>query len=139
MSRQESPLGYRGTLAVVQFQGKAAYVQFNTIQETRWLIWAHDALREDSARTISLAQWGGYARAVSEYLYGLDQKWPNATSPKAGTFGLPDTMDFFPPIPSPVMSSNEEYLALFKSHSAINIDFARGIEAFYPADSLVRR
>jgi len=138
MGRQEPPLGYRGILAVVQFQGKTAYIQFNTIQETRWLIWAHDALFQDSSRTISLAQWGGYARAVSEYLYGLDQKWPALTAPKAGTFGLPDSMDFYPPIPSPVIASMEEYDGLLRSHNAITTAFARGIEAFYPSDSLVK-
>lgn len=138
MARQETPLGYRGILAVVVFQGKTAYVQFNTIQETRWLIWAHDALRQDSARTISPDQWAGYARAMSEYLYAVDQNWPDNTSPKAGSFGLPDTMDFFPPLPEPAITPYQNYLNLFAPHTAITTDFARGINAFYPADSLLK-
>lgn len=138
MARDEMPYGYRGVMAVVSFNGKTAYLQLLTLNQTRWLIWAHDILSSDPNRQVSLEQWGGLARAASEHFYAIDQRWSDPPLPMPKLFGLPDSLGIYR-FPNAAGISRRELDDLLRKGGTIQSDFAMGITAFYASDSLFDR
>jgi hypothetical protein len=132
----DAPEGYRGVLLRVEWQGMSKLVQLNTVNQTRWLIWAHDFL-EKGGKKIPIEKFGGYARVVSDHLYTLDRGWDATSEPKAVDHGLPAKLDIYLQPPDYVIAGYDNYKAYLKQHAGISTDFARGILSFVPTDSLL--
>jgi hypothetical protein len=131
------PAGYRGAFVRFRWQGKSCLVQLNTVQQTRWLIWAHNVLKKDDP-TIPREKLDLYARALSDHLYAVDRKWEFIPEPKAADFGLPERYDIYCKPPDSVIPGYEDYRNFLRRHAGINTEFARGILSFVPTDSLLR-
>ncbi len=125
--------GYRGVLAVYTNNGEEKVIQLNTVNQTRWLIW-RVATSHTSGNENSYYQ---YSIAVSDYLYAVDSGQEDAKEPRASSFGLPQNLDFYPPRPEYVIEGYANYKEFLYRHREIITDFARGIEAFIPTDSLL--
>jgi hypothetical protein len=131
--KREHPPGYRGVLAEV---GAGHIVQFLTVQQLRWLIWARYALfvAPDSVNQEALDR---YAIAVSDYLYDIEMGVENGLSPVAVDYGLPEELDLYAPAPDYVIQGYANYKAFLNQYRAIHTDYARGIVSFIPGDSLL--
>lgn len=130
---REAPEGFRG--ALILWSDREIPVVLVTIAQTRWLIWAHDLmvgthLAQDGKRTRP------YARAVSDYLYAIDLGLPDPALKSAVEFGLPEAVDLYATDPPYVIEGYENYKSALHAHAAIRADFADGILAFLPTDSL---
>jgi len=133
--RKTGPAGFRGVTAMLEYGGRYNLIQLNTVNQTRWLIWFLDAERSimrDDRRTFD-----EHATAVSDYLYAIDQGQLDAPEPKAADFGLAEELDFYAPPPDYVIQGYQNYKDYLYGHSEIVTDFARGITAFIPTDSLL--
>jgi len=130
------PPGFRGAVAIVHRPSGEKTVLFNTVNQTRWLIWLRRVRRGDiqSANPVAFER---YALAVSDYLYAIDRDQLDALEPKSVEFGLPEKSDLYAPRPDYIIEGYQNYKDFLYRHSAINTDFARGIIAFIPTDSLL--
>lgn len=128
--------GYRGFLATILWNGQLVTVQVNTIHQTRWLIWAKANLG-DNVDESEMASRSEYSIMISDYFHALDQGNPNASPPGAVDFGLGESVDLFAPPPEYVIEGYDNYMDYLHSYSSITADFARGIVAFVPSDSLL--
>lgn len=135
-ARSKSPPGYRGALLQVEWRNESVALQLNTVQQTRWLIWAGEAFfSEDASLDTKTAR--EYMLAVSDYLYAVDTGNGEAEEPEASAFGLPETVDLYAPPPDYVIQGYRNYLNFLNDHKEIKTDFARGVVAFIPTDSLL--
>lgn len=135
--RLDFPVGYRGLLVFVDWNDERYLLQCNTWQQTRWLIWVKDIL-EGKDNTIAVMPLEAYSREVSDYLYKIDRGWDDISIKKSSEFGLFDTLDFYREPPDYVIDGYQNYRDFLASHAAIHTDYAKGILAFVPADSLRR-
>ncbi len=131
------PAGYRGAFVRFRWQGKSYLVQFNTVQQTRWLIWAQNILKKADP-TIPPEKLDLYARALSDHFYAIDRKWEFIPEPKAADFALPERYDIYCKPPDYVIPGYENYRNFLRRHAGINTEFARGILSFVPTDSLLQ-
>jgi hypothetical protein len=135
-ARSDKPDGYRGAIASMIWQGEEIAVQLNTIQQTRWLVWARETLL-DEGLDVNRKRLRRYAEEVSDYLYRIDTGYVDAPAPQASEFDLPETVDFYAPPPPYVIEGYENYKAFLHEHAGISTEFAHGVLAFMPNDSLL--
>jgi hypothetical protein len=136
-SRQARPAGYRGALVVARIDDTDHIIQLLTIQQLRWLIWAKPYL-DGAGLDNEGGQRSKYFIAVSDYLYAIDDGDFGAVPPKAVDYGLDPSMDFYAEPPDYVIEGYDNYKNFLARHAAIHTDFANGVEAFIPGDSLLR-
>lgn len=128
--------GYRGIIAALAWEGSTRILQLCTLQQTRWLIWARKLMRRYRL-DLTEGSLASYARATSEYLSAIDHGDSTASEPRAADFGLPDSVDFYAPPPDYVIAGYQHYKDFLHGHAGIRTDFAHGILAFVPTDSLL--
>lgn len=134
--RQDYPLGYRGAILQVSRQNQNHLLQVNTVGQTRWLLWARDILAGDD-RTIAPAPLNAYSLFVADHLYAVDRRWDELERKKAADYGVLDTFDLYREPPDYVISGYHNYKNFIARHAGISTDFASGIVAFIPNDSLL--
>jgi hypothetical protein len=115
------PAGYRGAFVRFRWRGRNCLVQFNTVQQTRWLIRAQNILKKADP-TIPPEKLDLYARALSDHFYAVDRKWDFIPEPKAADFALPERYDIYCKPPDYVIPGYENYRIL----------------SFVPTDSLLQ-
>ena len=136
-ARRGNWYGYRGVMAEYESpHSPTTSVQFFTIQQLRWLAWAHEH-NFNQGNTASQSDLRQYAGAVSDHLYAIDQGTFDAPEPKAVDFGLPATDDLYADPPPYVIEGYQNYKDYLATHADIKTDFASGILAFIPGDSLL--
>jgi len=135
-ARSSDPDGYRGAIASMNWQGNEFKVQLNTVQQTRWLIWAQETLLNENL-DVNRKRLRRYAEAVSDYLYEIDRGNRDAEAPQASEFDLPSNVDLYAPPPPYVIEGYENYKAFLHDHASISTEFAHGVLAFMPNDSLL--
>ncbi len=135
--RLDFPVGYRGALLYITWQGDTYLLQCNTIQQTRWLIWVKGILAGKD-NTIAVMPLEAYSREVSDYFYGTDRGWNDIKIKNAVEFGLFDTLDFNREVPEYVIEGYQNYKNYLRRHAAVYTGFASGILAFVPSDSLLK-
>ncbi|MEZ5359772.1 MAG: hypothetical protein R3F48_13215 [Candidatus Zixiibacteriota bacterium] len=133
--RLDFPVGFRGLLVFIDWSGKRYLLECNTWQQTRWLIWVKGIL-EGKDNTIEMMPLEAYSREVSDYLYHMDRGWDDIRLKKSTEFGLFDTLDFYRDPPDYVISGYQNYKIFLADHAAIHTDYAKGLLAFVPSDSL---
>ena len=106
-----------------------------TVQQLRFLIWAADLVSLDPTMAED-ENFQSYSNAVLAYLRsggaGLPRKGLVATD-----HGLPQAVDFYAKKPDYVINGYDNYKAFLYRHSEIKTNFAHGIVAFIPTDSLL--
>lgn len=107
------------------------FVRFETPQQDRFAIW----LAAQPSPFTEETQF--YAREVSNYLNAVAIGDSAAKAPEAAGFRLPQTADFYAKPPPYTIDGYQNYLDFLYRHAAINTDFARGVTAFIPSDSLL--
>ncbi|MBD3298667.1 MAG: hypothetical protein GF341_08440 [candidate division Zixibacteria bacterium] len=137
-SRGGDESGYRGVTADLRWDGQNWPVQLNTINQTRWLIWAQETMYSAAADDLDEGDLEDYAEDVSDYLYAIDQGDLNAVEPQPEDHDLPSRVGVYEPPPDYVIEGYQNYKDYLHSHAAIATDFAKGILAFIPGDSLER-
>lgn len=128
--------GYRGIIAALAWEGSTRILQLSTVQQTRWLIWARKLMRQFRL-DLTEGSLASYAQAASAYLSAVDHGDSTATAPRAADFGLPDSVDFYAPPPDYVIAGYQQYKDFLHDHAGIRTEFASGILAFVPTDSLL--
>ena len=110
-------------------------VAFLTPQQLRFRIW------DQSAAALGIAEnderYWRYRVAVADYLHEIDLGHVEVDAPPATEFGLPETADIYAPRPDYVIEGYDNYKAFLLSHGDIYTDFAKGVAAFIPGDSLL--
>ncbi|MBD3258467.1 hypothetical protein GF377_08535 [candidate division GN15 bacterium] len=101
-----------------------------TLQQLRGIIWASWQVDPFSG------EMQPYTQAVQTYFAQIDLGNLEASPPRAVDFGLPESVDLFAEPPDYVIPGYENYQNFLHSHAAINVDFASGILALVPSDSL---
>jgi hypothetical protein len=134
--RKKKPAGFRGIEATIVLNGNNRTVCFLTTQQHRFLLWYHKAFEKDAPR-ISGQRLLPYARQVSDYLLAIDLDSLDAPEPKAEDNRLPESLDLYPTPPAYVIEGYDNYMDYLFSHRQVKTDFARGILAFIPTDSLI--
>ncbi len=124
-ARNKKPAGYRGAIAILVRDGREITIEFNTVQQTRWLIWAQNSLFGPGK--LDKKKLDRYSLAVSDYLYAIDQGNIDAPEPKANEFDLPESVDLYAPPPPYVIEGYEAYKEFLHDHAGISTDFAEGI------------
>lgn len=126
--------GYRGSLISITRDGHENLVQYLTLQQLRFLIWAkqHLGSKDILDKTLKL---GKYAVAVSDYLYQIDLGYLDTPEPKAVDFGLDEKYDLYAPAPDYVISGYQNYKDYLKSHAEIITSNLSEILAFVPTAS----
>ncbi len=129
-------VGYRGILVTVDFDGRRVTVQMQTTNQIRWLVWAQRFLGNKTLKVHrpSLAR---YAAEVGDYLYAVDTGAVNAMAPSAADHNLPPELDIYAEPPDYVIAGYQNYLDFLYTYRPIYTEFASGIEAFIPSDSLM--
>ncbi|UCD63486.1 MAG: hypothetical protein JSW34_12170 [Candidatus Zixiibacteriota bacterium] len=133
----DEPIGYRGILLKMELGGMPVTIQLSTVQQTRWLIWAKQFFVSQGDTPADSRAVAAYASAVSDYFHQLDRGAGEA-APAAVDFGLPQALDIYAPPPDYVIPGYDNYQNFLHSHNEIKTDFARGITAFMPSDSLLK-
>lgn len=137
-SRGGDESGYRGVTAELRLDGQDWPVQFNTTNQTRWLIWARENIYSAAANDLDEGDLEDYAEDVSDYLYAIDQGYLDAVEPQPDDHDLPSRVGVYDPPPDYVIEGYQNYKDYLHSHADIATDFAQGILAFIPGDSLER-
>jgi hypothetical protein len=132
-ARKTAPAGYRGAIVRFKSENQESSVQILTLQQLRWLIWAKGVYGEKTQK-LEPKSLQAYAIAVSDYLDALDRGTADPATPKAVDFGLSESVDLFPPIPTP-SNQGARYEELIHANAEIKTEFARGITAFIPTES----
>ena len=126
--------GYRGGLELISINDEEYFVQFLTLQQLRFLIWAGQHLDyypiHDTNKML-----GKYALAVSDYLHEIDKGNLDAAEPKAVDFGLEESFDLYAPAPDYVIQGYQNYKDYLKSHAEIVTSKLSEILAFVPTES----
>ncbi|HER20190.1 MAG TPA: hypothetical protein ENO14_03990, partial [Chromatiales bacterium] len=130
--------GFRGVVVELRTGGDRHRLLLTTVQQTRWLIWVRDVAATGVA-DVTAGGFDRYAVVVSDYLRAVDQALAAADTmpaPPGPPSGLPEEAAFYPPRPPYVIDGYQNYKNLIKAHEDVDTDFARGITAFVPGDSL---
>jgi hypothetical protein len=135
-ARKKTTVGYRGVLLECQWQGTSHTIEFLTIQQLRWLLWAEGVLWSGSFPGTKEGR-RKYAMAVSDYLYAIDTGNVTASEPKAADHGLPPHADLYAEPPDFVIQGYDQYLEYLNQHRTIDADFISGVLSFVPSDSLL--
>lgn len=135
-ARTALPPGFRGAVAIAQRPSGEKTVQFCTVNQTRWLIWLRQILHE-GIPSVKRAAFERYTLAVSNYMSAIDRGQLDAPEPKTIDFGLPQEFALYAPRPDYVIEGYQNYKDFLYDHSGITTEFARGIVAFVPTDSLL--
>lgn len=130
------PPGFRGLQLSFIWHDSTLTVTALTVQQVRFLIWAERSLLVDTL-AIYRDELTSFAYAVSEYLYGLDLDRDSVAEPSPTTFGLPEAVGLYAPDPEYVIQGYQNYKDFLKANSEIHTDYASGILAFVPGDSLL--
>lgn len=131
-ARGSAPAGYRGAIIKCIWDDQEETIQILTLQQQRWLLWAKEIYGGKSPKLDPKAI-RAYATAVSDYLDAIDRGNTIPSSPRAADFGLPETVDLYPPF-----AHADDYHDLLRSNAEIKTDFVRGTTAFIPTDSTLR-
>ncbi len=123
--------GFRGTIIALTYHQKVYVVQFQTINQLRFLLWARNTF-SGSAGDDESAQLRQYAAAVSDYLYQIDRNNLEAPEPGAAAFNLPDSLDLYAKAPDYVISGYQNYKDYLFAHAPVTTEFATGILGFIP-------
>jgi len=126
--------GCRGALISITRDGQESFVQYQTLQQLRYLVWAKRHLSNTGILDKS-SNLGKYAAAVSDYLYEIDLGNLDAAEPKAVDFGLEESFDLYAPAPDYVISGYQNYKDYLKSHAEIITSKLSEILAFVPTVS----
>ncbi len=132
----DMPQGYRGALLWIDWRGDIHILQLNSIQQTRWLIWAKPYLVH-SDWSFTFDKLGAYADALADFLFASGRGWSDFKRPDASLLGLPDSLDFYRPQPDYVIEGYQNYKDFLKRHRPMYTDFARGVLSLVPSDSLL--
>ncbi len=130
--------GYRGALISITRNGHESFVQYQTLQQLRYLVWAKQYLGNPDFLDIT-SNLGEYAVAVSDYLYEIDNGNLDAAEPKAVDFGLDENFDLYTPAPDYVIQGYQNYKDYLKSHAEIVTSKLSEILAFVPTESGLER
>ncbi len=134
------PTGYRGAWARVGEPETKAFVQINTVQQTRWLIWANDQILKYLHYSSEADEHSKrYAQAVSDYLFAIDTGIIYARPPRVTEYGAPDSLDFYAEPPDYVIEGYQNYKNFLRSHRELTTDFATGIVAFVPTEETLEK
>ena len=132
--------GYRGALVKLGSGRTGPFVQINTTQQTRWLIWAsRSILTHSPVDTVSDESRRKYGQAVSDYLFAIDTGNLSAEPPVAVDYSVPDWWDFYGPPPQYVIEGYENYRAFMHAHREINLDFASGVTTFVATEKTLEQ
>ena len=134
----ENLTGYRGGLELILINDEEYFVQFLTLQQLRFLIWAGQHLDDYPIHDTSKSL-GKYALAVSDYLYQIDLENLDTPEPKAVDFGLDEKYDLYAPAPDYVIAGYQNYKDYLKSHAEIVTSNLSEILAFVPTESGLER
>jgi len=123
--------GYRGSIVSFAYHQKNYFVQIQTINQQRFLIWAKSKFSDKakSGENVSLKR---YAAAVSDYLYQIDRNNLEASEPKAGAFELLNDFDLYAKAPDYVIQGYQNYKDYLYAHASVTTDFASRILGFIP-------
>ncbi len=138
--RMDRPFGYRGVLIYLEIDGAKKLIQLNTVQQTRWLLWAHGPLHKGNI-TLPPERINAYAEAVSSHLYTVERHWDDIMLGSASSYGLTgllDTLDLYRPPPDYVISGYKNYKDFLARHRSVYTDYASGLIGFIPSDSLIK-
>jgi len=120
--------GFRGLIVYLTYNQKDYVVQFQTLNQLRFLLWAKNTFPAPSESN-ELRQ---YAVAVSDYLYQIDRDNLEAPEPKAAAFNLPDSVDLYAKAPDYVIQGYQNYKDFLFAHAPVATDFANGVLGFVP-------
>jgi hypothetical protein len=125
--------GYRGTIIELTFAQKDLTIQFLTVNQLRFLIWAKGIFGDpsNSLEDINLIR---YASAVSDYLYEIDRGNLEFSEPKAVAFELPEMLDLYAKAPDYVIQGYENYKNYLFSYAAVATPFANEVLGFVPTN-----
>jgi hypothetical protein len=130
--------GFRGVVVELRHAGERHRLLLTTVQQTRWLIWVRDVAAA-GVFDVATDAFDRYAVVVSDYLYAVDQALAAADTmplPPGPPADLTEEAAFYPPRPPYVIDGYQNYKDLIEAHEDVDTDFARGITAFVPGDSL---
>ncbi len=135
-AKGSSPSGFRGVIVSGLFNKLEKVVVLQTVQQTRWLVWARGALlkRTDSEQRPGLKQ---YSLALSNYFHHLDTRQNDFPAPRAVDFDVSDDSDPFSPAPLEIIDDPESFQALLDSNRVLKVDFARHMSGFVPTGPLL--
>ncbi len=128
--------GFRGILIKATYgiedgTQTTRYVRLATPQQMRFMIWS-------SWQSMPFAeQTSEYAVKVSNYLHAIDIGNTDAVAPIATEFGIEVRADLYAPPPDYVIEGYDNYMDFLHSYAPIHTDFAEGVVAFVPSDSLM--
>ena len=133
---ENRPGGYRGALIELLWKGDKRTVQFNSIQQTRWLIWALDNLLNKNLK-FPREKLELYSRELSNHLFAAGRGWKDFPMLKIQQFGIPAKYDFYYRQPDAAIPGPVNFKSMKSNDAIISTDFAHGILAFIPGDSLL--
>ena len=135
-AKGSSPSGFRGVIVSGLFDKLEKVVVLQTLQQTRWLVWARGSLlkRTDSEQRPGLKQ---YSLALSNYFHHLDTRQNDFPAPRAVDFDVSDDSDPFSAAPLEIIEEPESFEALLDSNRVLKVDFARHMSGFIPTGALV--
>ena len=131
-----APSGFRGVMVRVQLNKTEKTFVVQSVQQTRWLVWARKALlkRADYEQRPGLKH---YSLALSNYFHRLDTHHNDFPAPRAVDFEVSDDSDPFSPAPLEILEGDESYEALIDSSRTLHVDYAHEIFGFIPSPDLV--
>lgn len=136
--RMDSGSDYHGPMGMIKGDKFDGSIRLVTIQQARADFWwnnfgSHWRMRQ--ADDLGLVK---YRIGLREYLdkVGIDSS-TDVRPPAASDFDIPESLDFYAPPPDYVIQGYQNYKDSLKKYSPIRTDFADGIVAFVPSDSLL--
>jgi len=130
--------GFRGTIVNLTFNQKEYAVQFQTINQLRFLLWAKNTFSGGVSDDES-AKLRQYAASVSDYLYEIDRYNLETPEPNATAFSLPDSIDLYAKAPDYVIQGYQNYKDYLFAHAPVATDFATGVLGFIPTKETLYR
>lgn len=137
-SLADSLPGYRGIWANLSFGQEDLTVQFQTINQLRFLMWARNVFGDnsDAIKNVKLVK---YASAVSDYLYEIDRGNLEAPEPKAVAFEIPEIFDIYAKAPDYVIQGYQNYKDYLFSYADVTTDFASEVLGFVPTKETLNK
>ncbi|MGH8015812.1 MAG: hypothetical protein ACREBV_06440, partial [Candidatus Zixiibacteriota bacterium] len=131
-SLADSLPGFRGMMVRLSWNQKDYGVQFQTVNQLRFMIWAKNIFgdKTNSSEDVNLKR---YAAAVSDYLYEIDRNNLETPEPKAASYELPNIVDLYAKAPDYVIQGYENYKNYLFSYSSVTTDFASEVLGFVPS------
>lgn len=119
------------TFTVTHRSGEKAFVRFSAWQQMRLCLW----LAARPTPLPSKMEW--YARELSDHLWEVNRGKLDADPPGVSEYNLADSVGFYAEPPDYVIEGYDNYMNFLHGHTAIYTEFARGVTAFTPSDSLL--